>query len=198
MAITIEQVAGYLNDMGVPFKIPDKNTIIFGTKTKTYRDLDGDRFLGLVIKLEEDGEYFKLFAPNAFRAVGPHVEVFLRACAIVQWLTKLVQFEFDHSDGEIRPIIEFPVEDGSITQRQLERCVAGMIFILDKYYPVLKRALDDGVIDFPEEQGRPSVRDLVRMMVGELSPEERRRLLEQLTADDSDSRAGASGSPREL
>lgn len=191
MAITVDQIGRYLTNLKIPFQKANESTIVFGTRTKTYRDADGDNFLGLVIRLEENGEYFKLFAPKAFKALGPHVDVFLRACAMIQWLTKLVQFEYDDTDGEIRPIVEFPVEDGTITEKQLFRCIAGMCLILDKYYPVLKRALEDGVIDFPEELVRPSFASILRALAEALPPEDRRALAQELGANPDRDEEGA-------
>jgi hypothetical protein len=88
--------------------------------------------------------------PGAFSAKGAHVDALLRACMVVQWHTRLVQFEYDETDGEIRPVVEFPLEDAKLTTKQLERCIRSLVFLVDEFYPTLKKALDEGVIELPE------------------------------------------------
>lgn len=182
MAITIDEVARHMEALGLKFRKKDDQRLIFLMRMKDYRDADGDDGLGLVIKLSEGGEYFQLFAPQAFKIAGPHVGAFLEACAIVQWRTKLIQFEYDPSDGEIRPTIEFPIQDGSLTQRQLQRCIHGMCELVDAYFAPLKRALDEGVVSFPDQDqamGAMLGDTLERAMAG-LSPEARAALVRRL------------------
>ena len=182
MAITIDDVAKHMEALELKFKKRDEEHLLFAMRLKKYKDPDGDDGLRLVIKLAEKGEYFELFAPQAFKATGPHVDAFLKACTIVQWRTKLIQFEYDPSDGEIRPIVEFPIEDGSLTQKQLSRCIHGICQLVDDYYQPLKRALDEGVVEFPEpnqEMGQ-MLGDMMQQMLAGLTPEARAALLQRL------------------
>jgi hypothetical protein len=57
------------------------------------------------------------------------------------------QFEYDDSDGEVRPIIEWAVEDGTVTSKQLGRAIFGLVQIVDQFYPVLEQARTKGKID---------------------------------------------------
>lgn len=195
MAITIEQVEGYMNNMGLRFKRVDNGTIVFGMRMRTYRDPDGEEGLKLVIRLRENGEYFEIFAPKAFNAVGPHVDAFLKACMMIHWRTKLIQFEYDASDGEIRPIIEFPLEDGTLTEKQLERCIGGICGLLDEYYPVLRKALDEGVVEFPDEiAGLPQVaaEGLIEALLARVPPDKLQEILARLTSGGRGSRQDSS------
>jgi hypothetical protein len=70
---------------------------------------------------------------------------------MIQWQTKMAQFEYDESDGEVRIIIEFPLEDNKLTDRQLRRCIVALVGILDRFYPVLKTAIDTGIVDFGDK-----------------------------------------------
>jgi hypothetical protein len=65
----------------------------------------------------------------------------------IQWETKLIQFEYDDTDGEIRPIVEWPVEDGTVTSMQLARAILGLVMIVDRYYPVLEQAAHGHGVD---------------------------------------------------
>jgi len=149
MSITIEELATLLEQNEIHFgKKDDSSALVMSFSTDNYVDSDGDKGLLIVLTLEEDGEYFKCFAPAAFKVTGPNTRPFLEACASIQWHMKLVQFEYDPSDGEVRPIIEFPVEDGTITAKQLLRCIHGLAQIVDDAYPILDKALKTGVVDF--------------------------------------------------
>lgn len=197
MGITIDDVAKQMEALELKFKKRDEEHLVFAMRMKRYRDPDGDDGLGLVIRLSENGGYFELFAPQAFKAVGPHVDAFLKACAMMQWRTKLIQFEYDASDGEIRPIIEFPIEDGTLTQKQLSRCIGGICQLVDDYYEPLKRALGEGVVEFPErgqEMGR-MVSDAMQEMVAGLLPEARDALMRWLTEGAAATGAAGASAP---
>ncbi len=146
MAVTLRYLAELLDELDLTYHLGESH-IEIGFEMDTYRSPGGNRLLRMVLLVEEEGEYLKLFVPMALVAKGPHVDVFLRACAMMQWRTKLVQFEYDANDGEVRPMIEFPIEDGTVTARQLGRCVHGMVHLLDGYYEALERALARGEID---------------------------------------------------
>lgn len=111
----------------------------------------------------------------------------------VQWQTKLIQFEYDRNDGEIRPIVEFPIEDSTLTARQLMRCILGLVEIIDNYYPVLRWALDEGVVEFPVEVPPPPTVDrmletlLAAARSGQLTPEQRQMLQQLLGSAPPDS-----------
>jgi hypothetical protein len=155
MSMTLDDIAGILDGMEFRYQRRDEASITFWMNMKTYKEPStGDSSLMLMVQLLENGEYFNLFAPRAYEVKGEHQDEFLRACAMVQWKTKLIQFEWDASDGEVRPTVEFPLEDGVLTRKQFERCVNGMCAILDQYHPVLARAAAEGIVEF-DEPGRP-------------------------------------------
>ena len=167
MAVTLEQIKGMLDELGLRYIADEekigKNEIALYMKTEHYRDKDGDNALLIIIKLLEDGEYIEIFAPSAFKIKGKNVDAFLKAAAMIQWKTKLIQFEYDDTDGEVRPVVEFPIEDGTITTKQLGRCVHGLAELVDRYYPVLDKALKEGVIDFDDEM-KALLGELINML----------------------------------
>jgi hypothetical protein len=153
MATSIDEICGFLREEGLRFERIGDERIQLGITTENYVNIMGRKGLFIVISLSENGEYFSMFAPQAFQATGPHVDAFLRACMLFQWQTKLIQFEYDESDGEIRPVIEFPLEDSRLTRLQLKRCLHGIVTLVDEVYPVLKKALETGEIEFPAKGG---------------------------------------------
>ncbi len=154
MATTLQKIAGFLTHQNLRFQTNEERShILTGFKTDNYRDIQGRQGVLLVIQLQENGEYLEIFAPLLYRyADGAHKEAVLQTCLMVSWKTKLVQFEYDQKTGEIRAVIEFPLEDAELTERQLMRCVRGIAEIVDRYDPVIRKAMETGEIEFPKEE----------------------------------------------
>jgi hypothetical protein len=167
MAIQQGDLAEYLNEERLRYTVMEDH-LRLSFSTDYYQSPDGEKSVFLVLKLEEEGEYFKLIAPNLYRqepgSLNPAV---FQTLLQVSWKTKLVQFEYDDSDGEIRAVIEFPIEDGTLTRRQLMRCLNGMVQIVEEYHPVIEDALRDGVVDFlleDEYQLQKSSREVLSLL----------------------------------
>ena len=154
-----------LERQNLEYTRPDADTITTGfTGLQNYTDDEGDSYLALVIRLDEDGRYFRLYAPDAYRVPQERAGMFLQACAMVQWRTKLIQFEYDAKDGEVRPVVEFPLEDNDLTESQLMRCMAGLTQLVDEFHPILNRSLEEGVIDFDDDGAAAAL--LGRLLAG--------------------------------
>ncbi|MEN9228021.1 MAG: hypothetical protein Q6L50_09945 [Gloeomargarita sp. GMQP_bins_120] len=141
MATTLAQISAYLDRMHWRYDLdPERNRIVTGVKTTNL-----ERLL-LVIALEEDGEFFKLYAPQVLQIQNhPHQAAALQVLLTIAWETKMVQWEYDPSDGEVRAIIEFPLEDAPLTERQFLRCLDALVRIVDeKAYPRLQQTLATG------------------------------------------------------
>lgn len=147
MAATLEHVSGILERAGIKHKVvPEKQFIATGFVTDSYADPDGDKRLRIIIELDENGEYLKIFAPKCYvYKDGPHKEAFFKTCLMVSFATKLIQFEYDPDDGEVRAIIEFPLEDAILTDKQLTRCLQGLARIVDEYHTYMIGAMRDGI-----------------------------------------------------
>ncbi|MEB3357505.1 MAG: hypothetical protein VKK04_12325 [Synechococcales bacterium] len=142
MAATLQQIAAYLENGGWNYRIDEEESRIL---TGVYAD-HVENFL-IVAQLEENGEFFKLFAPRVLAGVKdhPHKEAILQTMLSISWETKMLQWEYDPSDGEIRAIIEFPLEDSTLTERQFNRCLHGLVQIVDEIaMPRLKTVMDTG------------------------------------------------------
>lgn len=170
MAITMDHLENLFKELKLKYRRKDERSAIeTGFQTTHYRDKDGDDGLMVVVMLREDGEYVSIFSPMAYKIDGPHVDIFLKACMIVQWQTKLIQFEYDPDDGEIRPVIEFPLEDGTLTARQLHRCLRGLTQLVDDHDAMLRQALETGEIrrtngSPPRDRAIAELEDLLRRL----------------------------------
>jgi hypothetical protein len=63
----------------------------------------------------------------------------------ISLMSKMVQFEYDADDGEIRAIIEFPLEDAALTSRQLMRCIHGLVKVMDRNHSTIIDAIKHGL-----------------------------------------------------
>lgn len=142
MATTLTEIAGYLNRAGWVYEAQtERNCIVTGVKATQM-----DRLV-LVMQLEEGGEFFKLYAPQVLSGLQnhPHLGAALQTLLTISWETKMVQWEYDPSDGEVRAMIEFPLEDAPLTERQFWRCVHGLVRVVDeKAFPRLQKTLLTG------------------------------------------------------
>lgn len=151
MAVTTSELEGIVK--GIPGYKPlpapaGENTIGLLFPTEKYvNPATNEKKVVIILALEEDGKYLKVLAPLAFKAEGDHYWEVLKACMQIQWATKLVQFEYDDNDGEIRPIVEWPIEDGTVTPTQLHRAIAGLVGLIEVSYPVLEKAARTGEVD---------------------------------------------------
>jgi hypothetical protein len=142
MGATLQQIAGYLDGKGWLYKVePEEGRILTGVFAENV-----EQFL-IVIQLDEDGEFFELFAPRVLSGVKdhPHKDAILQTMLCISWETKMLQWEYDPSDGEIRAIIEFPLEDSTLTERQFNRCLDSLIELVDEIaLPRLQTVMDLG------------------------------------------------------
>lgn len=145
MATSKEEIASLLDANGLKYHVHERGTVHLGFETKKYKDREGDQGISIVISLEEDGEFVKFFTPMAFiYKDGPHREAVFQTCLVISYLTKGVQFEYDPNDGEIRMILEFPLEDNNLTSKQLRRCIQLLAGIADEYYEPMMAAINEG------------------------------------------------------
>ncbi|WP_448561520.1 hypothetical protein [Trichothermofontia sp.] len=129
MGATLQQIAGYLDHHGWTYRIDvAASQIITGVQAENV-----DRFL-IVIELGEEGEFFEIYAPQVLTGVKdhPYKAAILQTMLCISWETKMLQWEYDPSDGEIRAIIEFPLEDSTLTERQFNRCLDALVRIVDE------------------------------------------------------------------
>lgn len=140
MATSTAQIAGYLERRSLKFiREDDKNRV-----TVPFTLENSDRII-VVIGLEENGEFLKIICPNLLRYLdGPHKLPLMQSLLMVSWETKMLQWEYDPGDGEVRAIIEFPIEDSLLTERQFFRAFTGLVTLIQTYLPRLKAVAETG------------------------------------------------------
>jgi hypothetical protein len=152
MAANLQQIAQYLDNLGWEYRIDEEaDRIVTGVESDNLED-----FL-IVVQLDEDGKFFRLFAPQVLSGVQehPHKVAILQTMLAISWETKMLQWEYDPSDGEIRAIIEFPLEDSVLTEKQFNRCLHGLIQLVDsvaipRLMAVMETGYDPGNVEIGE------------------------------------------------
>ena len=156
MATSLEKISGYLDSAGLQFRVDEgKGHVATGVKCHNYRNLCGDLEVRIYVELSENGEYIKMFSPACYSyRDGRYKAAVFQVCLMVSWMTKMLQFEYDSEDGEIRAIIEFPLEVAELTGRQLLRCIHGIAETVDKFDASVRIAMKTGEIQMPETEDR--------------------------------------------
>ena len=153
MATSLVEIEGFLINQELRHKVDEeRDCIMTGFSMENYLDSDGDHHLQIVIKLEESGEFIKVFTPSCYQYSGPNQGVLFQVLLMVSWKTKMIQFEYDHSDGEVRAVVEFPLEDSILTEKQLMRAVVSLAQIIDRYNQTIETAMTEGIVTFDDNE----------------------------------------------
>ena len=147
MATTYETICGFLEKEEIHFHRHDDGAILVQYDTERYRDPQGEANVLIAITLENEGRFVKIFVPNAFSYhEGPYKAVVLQAALFVNFRSKMLQFEYDPRDGEIRAMIEFPLEDSLLTEEQFFRAFHGLLALVEECSPFMHQAMH-GTLD---------------------------------------------------
>lgn len=147
MATTYEQICGFLESREIHYERHEHGAILVQYRTERYLNPAGEAAVMIVIQLESDGRFIKIFVPNAFSYhEGPYKAVVLQAALFVNFRSKMLQFEYDPRDGEIRATVEFPLEDSPLTEEQFFRAFHGLCVLVEEYSPFIHQAMH-GTLD---------------------------------------------------
>lgn len=210
MPTSIEQVQEFLDEHDLGYRVDhDHDAILIGfdldADETSFRDRDGSAAIRLVIRVLERGDFLAVFCPQAWQ-VGdcPHKSAVFEAIASIQAQYKLLRFDYDPSDGEIRPNIELPLEDSEITSRQFHRLIHGVLHGVQRFDGVIRHAMATGEVSFAsvdrmEPVGAPSpeIAHLQRLAEEAGGVEELERLVTGIDVEGSPEAAGgAPAAPR--
>jgi hypothetical protein len=154
MPTSIEQIQTFLDEYSLNYRVDEEHDAIligFGLnpESTTFRDVDGDPGIQFVIRVLERGEFLSIFTPQAWNVEGcPHKAAVFEAIASIQAQYKMLRFDYDPSDGEIRPNVELPLEDSELTSRQFHRLMHGMLHGVPRFDRVIRHAIETGEVSF--------------------------------------------------
>jgi len=148
MPSTISEISTLLDSADIRHQL--KNDVIRTSfATDLYTDEDGDHGVNIMIRLEEDGELLRVQTPMAYRMpkdASPETQAaVLRTLNQLNWESKIIQVEMDLEDGEIRFGVDFPLEDGQATEKQVTRMVRLIPSLIDLAHLPLRDALEKAI-----------------------------------------------------
>jgi len=148
MAITKQYVLTLLDEAGLHYEVHEQTgepIILF--RSTNYVNQNGNQVLMIVIQMSENGEYIKFFLPSAYYVnTDESAYAALKTFAMISWQIKMADFELDANDGEIRPTIDFPIEDGTITAKQVLRCCQTLAQVVDGLDEYVRHAIMYGTV----------------------------------------------------
>jgi hypothetical protein len=146
MPLTYDQLEEFFKVRGLKYR-RESDRIVTGFATRNFRDDRGHGGVAIVARLSEGGKYLELVAPGLYRSHGcEHRAALFQALLDATMRTKMIRFEHDPADGEIRCTVECPIEDGTLTAKQFERMLDCLAEAVDRWHPVIRRAMDEGVV----------------------------------------------------
>ncbi|HUT55332.1 MAG TPA: hypothetical protein VM658_18220 [bacterium] len=140
MAATLDQIAGFFGNRNITFRRDDARGWLL--VPFQYEPLSP---LIVAVALEEDGRFLKIFAPRLMQyGDGPHKLALMQTLLHTSWESKMLQWEYDPIDGEVRAMVEFPIEDAELTEAQFFRAFDGLSRLAMLFYPRLKSVIETG------------------------------------------------------
>ena len=143
MAITKQFILSLLEEAGLHYEVHEQTgepIVLF--RSSSYVNQNGNNIIMIVIQLSESGEYIKFFLPCAYYVSSDETAyAALKTFASISWQIKMVDFELDVNDGEIRPTIDFPIEDGTLTANQVLRSCQTLAQVIDGLDPFIRHAI---------------------------------------------------------
>jgi len=148
MPSTLSEISALLDSASIKHQLKD-DVIRTGFSTDLYEDDDGDFGVNIILRLEENGELLRIQVPMAYRLpkdASPETQVaLLRTINQLHWESKILQVEIDQEDGEIRLSIDFPIEDGNLTETQVTRMIRLIPALVDQGHLAMTDALDKAI-----------------------------------------------------
>jgi hypothetical protein len=181
VAISLKHLEGLLDSIGWKYQSRPKEGsdtegfLQSGFPAQTYKDKDGDLYINVIFSVEENGELVKVIVPRLYNCIDRHYrKAFFEVAIRKTFEKKLCFFDYDHRDGEIRMIIDLPIEDNTLTAAQVQRVVRTLVRLIDTNDPDLRAAVEEGrlpLIDYKSD---------LSAEIANMSPDEQLELLVQI------------------
>ena len=103
-------------------------------------------YLPVVIELLEERNFLYIYSPQLLNIKDSVFKgVAFQTMLALSYEMKMLRFEYDPNDGEVRASIELPIEDGNLTLKQFQCCLMGLVYMIDELaMPRLKAVLATG------------------------------------------------------
>jgi hypothetical protein len=147
MSIKMERLESFVLSEHLLFRSHEDGHLVIGFSTRNYVAADGTRGIALAVRLTEQGEYLECIAPGLYNVRDcRHRDSVMKLLLAITQRCKMIRFECDPADGEVRCSIELPIEDGTVTRRQFIRMLKAIPELIDEWDPAIRAALETGVV----------------------------------------------------
>ncbi|PSB01183.1 hypothetical protein [Merismopedia glauca] len=178
MATTIKHISQFLDRRGWLYQAnKDANTI------RTRVEASQLENLVIVIELTENGEYLSL-RTSPLVQVKDHVYkgVLFQTLLTIASESKLLRWEYEPTTGDIRASVGLALEDATLTEKQFNRLLNGLIYLVDDVsLPRIKSVLATGE-DKGDRSAAIQVISMVERFIAKPLDKEAKASLEQAIA----------------
>ncbi len=123
---------------------PEQDVIVTGVS------LSEQESFRLMIAVEEQGAMVRLFAPQLLTVVQrPQRDAVLQALVELGGASRMVRWQYDPSDGEVRAAVDIPLEDSQLTPQQFVVHLQTLIQIVGQVVPQLRALAAGGSLPAP-------------------------------------------------
>jgi len=169
MPIPVEAIQGYLLRAGLKFSINDQGEngqFVLTFATQRYRNPGGEPSLIVIVTVSDNGRHLEISAVNAYSAndakdVGKLSEFLLGQ----NYATKLLRWELDRCDGEIRALADAGPMDGGMTYEAFMRMLMMFPIVLDTMHPSIVKVMATAKLPMPVRTNK-RLRSLVQRAGG--------------------------------
>jgi hypothetical protein len=171
---------------GLKFAANDQGNngrFVLSFQTRNYTNPAGDKSLSLFVTIAEGGRYLEIAAIGMYSAkdaknIGNLAQFLLGQ----NYVTKLLRWELDRTDGEVRASVELAPVDGSVTFDSFMRSLMLFPMIAETLHPQITKVMTTGKLPAPVRVNK-RLQELVRRAGGIASLERLVRSHEQATRD---------------
>lgn len=169
MPIPVEAIQGYLMRAGIKFAVSDlghTGQFVLSFRTQNYRNPGGKKSLTLLVTILEDGRYLEIVGGNMYSATqAKDVGVLCQYLLGQNYTTKLLRWELDRTDNEVRATIEVAPVDGCITFDAFMRMLMLFPLVADSVHAAVTKVMTTGKLPAPVRTNK-RLQDLLRRAGG--------------------------------
>lgn len=141
MGTSIERIRQYLDSWNWRYQVDSANSrIVTAVRSPAIERLQ------ITIELKENGKFCRMYVPRllCFHK-HPYREAIFRTLLCLSWETKMLRWEYDAIEGEVRAGIELPLEDAPLKERQFHRCISALTQLIGEAIPRLESVMETGI-----------------------------------------------------
>ncbi len=156
MPSSIAEIKVLLTHMGIKHQMHE-GALFVPYKTTNYTNTTNqNNGVVILVVTDNEGEMVRLMVPNAYKFADSgnsyNKLALMQTLLQITYATKLLQFEYDPEDGEIRITVDVPVMDSCLTEKQLGFCIDCIVHCLDTFHDQISDAMRHGLAPEKDEE----------------------------------------------